>query len=120
MDGGVGRPILCCAGGVLIIIKDGLNAFPIRQGDLASWVDSVRNTEGPAAAVFRNEALTQPAANRLQGYDKLLYSGRSTLRARTRTNINIHMCTHIRQHCSTAMYAQTNKSYILNSLLDNV
>lgn len=72
MDDGVWGPILCCGGGVLIIIKDGLNAFPIRQGDLDSWVDSVCNTERPAAAGFHNEALTQPAAKRLQGHDKLL------------------------------------------------
>lgn len=71
MDDGVWRSILCCGGGVLIIIKDGLNAFPIHQGNLESWVDSV-NTEGPAAAGFHNEALTQPAAKRLQGHDKLL------------------------------------------------
>lgn len=72
IDEGVWRPILCCGGGVLIIIKDGLNAFPIRQGDLGSWVDSECNTEGPTAAGFRNEALTQPAARRLQGHDTLL------------------------------------------------
>lgn len=59
-------------GGVLIIIKDGLNAFPICQGDLDSWVDSVCNTEGPTAAAFHNEALTQPAAKTQQGRDKQL------------------------------------------------
>ena len=58
--------------GVLIIIKDGLNAFPICQGDLDFWVDRVCNTEGPAAASFHNEALIQPAAKGLQGHDKLL------------------------------------------------
>lgn len=75
MDDGVWRPILCCGGGVLIIIKDGLNGFPICPGDLDSGVDSVPNTERPAAAGFHNEAFTQPAAKRLQGHDKLLRSG---------------------------------------------
>ncbi len=72
MDDGVWGPILCCSGGVLIIIKDSLNAFPICPGGLDSSVDSVRNTEGPAAAGFLNEALTQPAAKRLQGHNELL------------------------------------------------
>ena len=71
MDDGVRRPILYYGGGVLIIIKDGLNAFPIRQGNLDSWAFGVCNTERPAAAGFYNEALTQPAAKRLQGHDKL-------------------------------------------------
>lgn len=72
MDDGVWQPILCWSGGVLIIIKDGLNAFPMHQGDLDSWVDSVCNTERTAAGGFHNEALTQPAAKGLQGHDKLL------------------------------------------------
>lgn len=72
MDSGVWRPILCCGGSVLIIIKGGGNAFPIRQGDLDSWVDSECNTEGTTAAGFHNEALTQPAAKRPQGHGKLL------------------------------------------------
>lgn len=74
MDDGVWRPILCRGEGVLIIIKDGLNAFPIRcPGDLdSSGVDSVHNTVRPAAAGFHNEALTQSAAKRLQGHNKLL------------------------------------------------
>lgn len=74
MDGGVWRPILYCSGGALIIIKDCLNAFPIHPGDLDYWVDSLRNTEGPAAAGFQNEALTQPAAKKRQGHNKLLQS----------------------------------------------
>lgn len=74
MDDGVWRPILYCGGGVLIIIKDGLNGFPISQGNLDSWVDSVCNTQGTAAAGFSNEALTQTAAKGLQGHDKQLQS----------------------------------------------
>lgn len=74
MDDAVRRPIWCCGGGVLIIIKGSLNAFPMRQDDLDSWVDSVCNTGAPAAGGFHNEALTQPAAKRLQGHDKLLES----------------------------------------------
>lgn len=79
MDGGVARPILCCGEGILIIIKEDLNAFPMCQGDLDSWVDSVCNTWGPAADSFHNEALTQLAAKRLQGHDKLLQSSCSSL-----------------------------------------
>lgn len=79
MDDGVCRPIFCCGGGVLIIIKGSLNAFPMRQGDLSSWVDGVCNTSRPAAGGFHNEALTQPAAKRLQGHDKLLQSAWSSL-----------------------------------------
>ena len=45
-------------------------------GDLdSSWVDSVRNSERPAVTVVHNEALTQPAANRMQGHNMLLQSG---------------------------------------------
>lgn len=74
MDGGAWGPILWCSGGVLIIIKDDLNAFPMHQGDQDSWVDSVCSTEGTAAGSFHNEVLTQPAAKGLQGHDKLLQS----------------------------------------------
>lgn len=72
MDGGVWGPILCCSRGVLIIIKDSLNASPVCRGDLNSRVDSVCNTVGPTAGEFHNEALTQAAAKRLQGHTKLL------------------------------------------------
>lgn len=38
----------------LIIIKGGLNALLIRQGDLDSSVDSKHNTVGPAASQIRH------------------------------------------------------------------
>lgn len=79
MDDGVYRPIFYCGRGVLIIIKGSLNAFPMRQGDLTSWVNSVCNTSRPATGGFYNEALTQSAAKRLQGHDKLLQSACSSL-----------------------------------------
>lgn len=84
MDDAVWRPILCCGGGVLIIIKDVLNAFPTRQHDLHSGVSGERGAGGPAAGGSHNEELTQPAPERLQGHDTLLQSSRSSLRAGSR------------------------------------
>lgn len=104
MDDGVQRPILYGSGGVLIIIKDGLNAFPIRQGNLDSWVDSVCNTEGPAAGGFHNEALIQPAAKRLQGHDKLLQSG---ARRFTDTLKGKHKYTHAGTYDNTGTWQYT-------------
>lgn len=109
MDDGVQRPILYGSGGVLIIIKDGLNAFPIRQGNLDSWVDSVCNTEGPAAGGFHNEALTQPAAKRPQGHDKLLQSGSEAVygHAQGQTQIYTSLYTHAGTYDNTVTWECT-------------